>query len=178
MVCANSLTIVIAKTGIPPAFLFDFFKSFSREAMRRLVLVTVPIAPLCGNSQRGKASHVRIANRKRVEMFVAQRFHLPTRLRTAAPDVAAEWDHERNPLYLYPEIVGIGHVAPVWWKCAACQHSYSMSVEKRVVRGGGCPKCTAGKSKATTGAEGELDGERMRQLRPKRPVMFNLRTKY
>ncbi|RNF07038.1 hypothetical protein TraAM80_03672 [Trypanosoma rangeli] len=130
-------------------------------------------------SQRFKASYIRVANRKRVEMFLAKRFHLPTRLKTAAPEIAAEWDHEKNPMHLYPEIVGIGHVAPVWWRCGACQHSFSMSVEKRVVRGGGCPACTAVKA-----AEGEpkgvnaLEGERNPDLRPKRPVMFNLRTKY
>ncbi|PWV11039.1 hypothetical protein C3747_63g80 [Trypanosoma cruzi] len=130
-------------------------------------------------SRRFKASYIRVANRKRVEMFLAKRFHLPTRLKTAAPEIAAEWDHEKNPMHLYPEIVGIGHVTPVWWRCVACQHSFLMSVEKRVVRGGGCPACAA--AKAAGGGrkeESTLEGERNPDLRPKRPVMFNLRTKY
>ncbi|RNF19440.1 uncharacterized protein Tco025E_04141 [Trypanosoma conorhini] len=129
--------------------------------------------------RRSKASCIRVANRKRVEMFLAKRFHLPTRLRTAAPEIAAEWDHEKNPMHLYPEIVGIGHVAPVWWRCGVCQHSFSMSVEKRVVRGGGCPACAAVEAGEGKAREANvLDGERNPDLRPKRPVMFNLRTKY
>lgn len=113
--------------------------------------------------RRLKASFLRVANRKRVEMFLGKRFHLPTRLRTAAPEIAAEWDCEKNPMHLYPDIVGIGHVTPVWWRCAACQHSFSMSVEKRVVRGGGCPACAtssdADGSKEENGLEGGTEPE-------------------
>lgn len=90
---------------------------------------------------RHRSSHIKIANRKKVEMFIGQRFHVPTRLRTAAPDIAAEWDSHKNPGHLYPEIVGVGCMDPMWWKCQRCQHSFCMSPEKRVVRGGGCPNC-------------------------------------
>lgn len=130
-------------------------------------------------------------------MFVGKRYHLPTRLRTAAPEIAAEWDGEKNPGHLYPEIVGIGHMQPVWWRCAECDCSYEMSVEKRVVRGGGCPDCAAqsavegGGSSAShvlrrpgSAEEGKvmaaplLPGEMDPSLRPKRTTVFNLRTKY
>lgn len=90
---------------------------------------------------RYKSSHIKIANRKKVEMFIGQRFHIPTRLRTAAPDIAAEWDSHKNPGHLYPEVVGVGCMDPMWWICQHCQHSFCMSPEKRVVRGGGCPNC-------------------------------------
>ncbi|KAH9577370.1 putative Zinc-ribbon domain [Trypanosoma melophagium] len=170
--------------------------------MRRFTVVITPV-PLCGslqlllpplassqftssghlmNARRQKATFLRVANRKRVEMFVGKRFHLPTRLQTAAPDIAQEWDHEKNPMHLYPEIVGIGYVAPVWWKCSKCKHSFSMGVEKRVVRGGGCPVCamqeTTNDVSVKEGGENVLEGEENKELRPKRPVMFNLRTKY
>lgn len=127
-------------------------------------------------------------------MFVGKRYHLPTRLRTAAPDIAVEWDHEKNPMHLYPEIVSIGYMMPVFWLCKECGHSYKMSVEKRVVRGGGCPLCaerattaamTRGASAMEGGgsAEGEkspslLPGEENAALRPKRSTMLNIRTKY
>ncbi|KAK7196263.1 hypothetical protein NESM_000562000 [Novymonas esmeraldas] len=159
---------------------------------------------------RWRASVIRIANRKRVEMFVGKRYHLPTRLRGAAPDVAMEWDYDKNPMHLYPEIVSIGYMYPVHWKCRKCDHAYSMSVEKRVVRGGGCPACEDREQSVSMahntaamgvgGAEavhdnaddvdggashhlGEpapllLPGEENRSLRPKRPTMLNLRTKY
>ncbi|KEG15304.1 hypothetical protein DQ04_00111040 [Trypanosoma grayi] len=159
--------------------------------MKRFAVLGVPVSPCCSQQllhatartniivpRRCKATFLRVANRKRVEMFVGKRFHLPTRLKTAAPEIAMEWDHDKNPMHLYPEIIGIGHVSPVWWKCAACQHSYSMSVEKRVVRGGGCPVCTAAAKNAAAPTEGTLEGEAARELRPKRSVMFNMRTKY
>lgn len=125
-------------------------------------------------------------------MFMGQRFHVPTRLRTAAPDIAEEWDAEKNPGHLYPEIVGVGHMEPVWWKCKRCHHRFSMSVEKRVVRGGGCPACIQllqqrphnstkqlRSAEATTEVEeDELSGERNPALRAKRQPMFTIRTKY
>lgn len=122
-------------------------------------------------------------------MFVGKRYHLPTRLRTAAPDIAVEWDYEQNPMHLYPEIVSIGYTQPVSWQCKVCAHGYKMSVEKRVVRGGGCPRCEEGTRKASmereAAADGEaeempslLPGEENTALRPKRSTMLNLRTKY
>ena len=147
-------------------------------------------------SLRGRASSIRIANRKKVEMFVGKRYHLPTRLRTAAPDIALEWDYEKNPMHLYPEIVSIGFMQPVFWKCRTCDHSYKMSVEKRVVRGGGCPRCaeremnrsmvhnTALLEQSLAGEAGAerqptlLPGEENRALRPKRTTVLNIRTKY
>ncbi|KAG5468374.1 hypothetical protein LSCM1_02354 [Leishmania martiniquensis] len=151
---------------------------------------------------RHKASTIRIANRKKVEMFVGKRYHLPTRLRVAAPDIAAEWDHEKNPMHLYPDIVSIGYMYPVYWKCRECANSYQMSVEKRVVRGGGCPVCedrelnrsialntavmdngAAHSREADALSDGVrppllLPGEENRALRPKRSTILSLRTKY
>lgn len=147
---------------------------------------------------RHGALRIRIANRKRVEMFVGTRFHLPTRLRTAAPDIAAEWDYERNPGHEYPEILGIGHMAPVWWKCGMCEHPYRMSIEKRVVRGGGCDRCAEVAETAlatqpadvdSSGLDAEdegmalprdslLKGEKDPAMRSKRSTMLNMRTKY
>eukprot|EP00796_Vickermania_ingenoplastis_P007366 gene7366-5182_t len=107
---------------------------------------------------------VRWAALSKVEMFVGKRFHAPTRLRTAAPDIAAEWDYTKNPGHVFPDIVGVGHMEPVWWKCKECGVSYEMSVEKRVVRGHGCPSCL--RAQKLRGNEKEetdlnlLDGER------------------
>ncbi|CCW66466.1 unnamed protein product [Phytomonas sp. Hart1] len=150
-------------------------------------------------SVRYRASYFYISNRKRVEMFMGKRFHLPTRLRTAAPDIASEWNYEKNPMHIYPEIIGIGYVMSVWWKCSKCGHVYEMSVEKRVVRGGGCEICAVGLLKEDkekkesqkdresledsvfheVGNEGDpLPGEANTALRPKRPAMLNIRTKY
>lgn len=146
------------------------------------------MAPALWAQHRYRSKNIKIANRKKVELFVATRFHLPTRLRTAAPDVAAEWDYDRNPGFKFPETVGIGHMEPVWWKCRRCGCSYEMSVEKRVVRGGGCDCCAAPKNSLTHGearderpavrAEALLDGELNPALRSKRSTVLNTRTKY
>lgn len=181
----------------------------STTAASSLAVASVSCAPCQRSSAspalfspvRHRASQIRIANRKRVEMFVGKRYHLPTRLRVAAPDIAAEWDSEKNPMHLYPEIVSIGYMAPVYWKCAVCGDTYRMSVEKRVVRGGGCPACedrelATAIAHNTAAMEGEaashhehpaqeaasapplLPGEENRALRPKRSTVLNLRTKY
>lgn len=129
-------------------------------------------------SVRHKASSIRIANRKSVEAFMGRRFHLPTRLRTAAPDIAADWNYEKNPMHLYPEIIGIGHMNPVWWKCGQCAHEYCMSVEKRVVRGGGCDKCSTVPVEGDSKTLAMLVGELSPAMRAKRPTMLNVRTRY
>lgn len=104
-------------------------------------------------------------------------------------------------MHLYPDIVSIGYMHPVYWKCQRCANSYEMSVEKRVVRGGGCPVCEdrelsrsmafntaamdAGSAHAreadveSGGATPSLlPGEANPSLRPKRTTVLNLRTKY
>lgn len=184
-----------ALTSLHQWKLFPLFVSSSFH--RRVFLSRHQTVCICGLASSlmvsvRHASFFKIANRKKVEMFVGSRFHAPTRLKTAAPDIAAEWDWERNPGHLFPAIVGIGHMDTVWWRCGSCDTPYQMSVEKRVVRGGGCPFCKAS-AKSDRGRlkdeeeEGEmmddrlgskLDGERDPSLRAKRPPMFGIRTKY
>ena len=89
-----------------------------------------------------KTTFVFIANRKKVELSRAMKYILPTRLSAASPEIAAEWDYDRNSTFLYPDILPIGSLKPVWWKCAKCQHSFECSAEKRIVRGAGCPACS------------------------------------
>lgn len=85
--------------------------------------------------------HVRIANRMKAERFHATRYLIPTRLDSAAPHIAAEWDFEKNPMFVYPKIIGVGSLKTVWWKCSACGSSYEASVEARALRGQGCSDC-------------------------------------
>lgn len=125
------------------AFPLPFFSHFLHESPLLSSLWNTSDwrgTPVC-TILRHRSSHIKIANRKKVEMFIGQRFHVPTRLRNAAPDIAAEWDFDKNPGHLYPAIVGVGCMQPVWWKCQCCGFSFCMSPEKRVVRGGRCPNC-------------------------------------
>ena len=55
------------------------------------------------------------------------------------PDVAAEWDYEKNAP-LTPNDVSSGSHKKVWWTCKKCGHNYCATVESRKY-GHGCPKC-------------------------------------
>lgn len=55
------------------------------------------------------------------------------------PDLAKEWDNERNSP-LKPSNVTIGSKKIVWWLCGVCGHSYQKSVVGRC-NGNNCPAC-------------------------------------
>lgn len=66
--------------------------------------------------------------------------HLPSKeynLKTEFPDVAAEWDYERNKTK--PEDYLPFSSVPVWWKCKK-GHSWPRPISDRT-RGHGCPYC-------------------------------------
>ena len=61
-------------------------------------------------------------------------------LQSQYPDIAAQWDQERNGL-LKPD-----HIAPcanrkVWWRCGL-GHVYQAAVAARTMSGSGCPYCS------------------------------------
>lgn len=62
-------------------------------------------------------------------------------LATLRPDLACEWDAEKNDLT--PEDVTCGSGKKVWWICSN-DHSWRAMVKKRVV-GQGCPYCSGRK---------------------------------
>ena len=59
-------------------------------------------------------------------------------LRTLRPDIAAEWDNEKNNT-LRPEHVTVQATAKVWWRCKK-GHSYISCVYNRY-NGNNCPYC-------------------------------------
>lgn len=60
-------------------------------------------------------------------------------LATLYPDIAAQWDEEKNGV-LHPNNVTAGSNRRVWWQCEK-GHSYHAVIAQRVQRGGGCPYC-------------------------------------
>jgi len=56
------------------------------------------------------------------------------------PEIAAQWDDERNPMT--PGDVMPGTSKKVWWRCSdqGCGHRWQTTVGNRT-RGSGCPKC-------------------------------------
>ena len=56
------------------------------------------------------------------------------------PDIASEWDYEKN-MGVGPETYSAYSGANVWWKCPKCNHSYKMIISNRTDKKQGCPKC-------------------------------------
>lgn len=61
-------------------------------------------------------------------------------LATLYPEIAKEWDYERNGDKT-PDSIVPGHNAKVWWKCSKCGHSYQAPPSRRTSQGSGCRKC-------------------------------------
>lgn len=55
------------------------------------------------------------------------------------PDIAAEWNYEKNTL-LTPQMISYGSGKKVWWKCS-CGHEWQSTVSNRVL-GNDCPYCS------------------------------------
>lgn len=56
------------------------------------------------------------------------------------PDLAAEWDFDKNSLL--PEQVTCGSTKKVWWICKHCQNQWNASIVSRTrTAGSGCPEC-------------------------------------
>ena len=61
-------------------------------------------------------------------------------LATRFPDVAAEWDHEKNPSKPEDHIAGTHTRA--WWVCKQCGNRWNASIKERTFGKTGCPNCT------------------------------------
>ncbi|MBR5677410.1 MAG: hypothetical protein IKX20_04655 [Paludibacteraceae bacterium] len=61
-----------------------------------------------------------------------------TDLLTCFPEIASEWDFERNTIR--PQDVTSGSSKEVWWKCSRCGYLWKTKVYHRT-KGHGCPKC-------------------------------------
>jgi len=64
-------------------------------------------------------------------------------LATKYPELANEWDYEKNEIT--PNAVSTGSGKRVWWKCSKCGFEWITSVANRT-RGTSCPKCSREKS--------------------------------
>ena len=70
-------------------------------------------------------------------------------LLTLKPDIAAEWDYEKNAP-LTPDQVTAYSNKRVWWKCAKCQHEWQSSAANRDQAN--CRSCNAKKAGQKTSA--------------------------
>lgn len=56
------------------------------------------------------------------------------------PDVAKEWDFERNHP-LTPHNISYGSSESVWWRCETHNHPWKTAVKHRTTNSSGCPYC-------------------------------------
>lgn len=61
-------------------------------------------------------------------------------LSTLYPDIAKEWDHEKNSQVDINSVVP-GSAKRAWWKCSVCGSSWDATIRSRTQRGTGCPSC-------------------------------------
>lgn len=64
-----------------------------------------------------------------------------TDLATTNPELADEWNYERNG-ELKPTDVVAGSAKSVWWKCSKCGGEWEAQLVKRKAGKGGCPFCS------------------------------------
>lgn len=60
-------------------------------------------------------------------------------LQTVDPDLAAEWNYQRNGALL-PSMFTKGSHQKVWWRCKECGHEWEAAINNRY-KGRGCPVC-------------------------------------
>ena len=61
-------------------------------------------------------------------------------LQTLYPDVASEWDYEKNG-DLKPTMISAHNMRKIWWRCPK-GHSYDMEVANKIKDGINCPICS------------------------------------
>ena len=67
-------------------------------------------------------------------------------LETRYPNIAKEWDLEKNYPLKPSDVVG-GFHKNVWWKCSACGHEYQAPPNRRISQGSGCRACAIAKKR-------------------------------
>ena len=75
-------------------------------------------------------------------MASRQRLSETWNLAVVHPDLALQWDYEKNTGQ--PEDVTPGSANPAWWRCAL-GHSWEAPIKKRTGRSDGCPICSGKK---------------------------------
>jgi len=66
-------------------------------------------------------------------------------LQSANPDLAKEWNYEKNS-GLTPAEVTPNSRKSIWWKCSVCNYEWKTSVSNRNNQNTGCPKCSKKKT--------------------------------
>lgn len=83
------------------------------------------------------------------------------------PDIAEEWDYEKNGTYT-PEGILVASDKKVWWKCKSCGYSWCCAVSHRTGKiSTGCPECgkVKGRNKQRLNRLNQVGGLKDERLR-------------
>lgn len=98
------------------------------------------ICPKHGVFEQNPSEHI---TGKGCHYCAHQIFHSLESLAVLHPDIASEWDYERNKDSGFtPETIGLDTRRKFWWHCNnGCNHSYQATIHFRVSRNSGCAVC-------------------------------------
>ena len=57
-----------------------------------------------------------------------------------APNAASEWHPTKNGELRVENMIAGSHKR-VWWRCSSCEHEWQAPIERRALKGNGCPPC-------------------------------------
>jgi DNA-directed RNA polymerase subunit RPC12/RpoP len=118
-----------------------------------------------GHEWQDTANH-RTTGRRGCPYCAGRRVTKESSLRTTYPDVARQWDAEKNG-DLTPRDVTAGSDRTVWWRCPrGADHAWRCKIEERT-RGRGCPFC-AGRRASITNSLASRAPELAREWHPKK----------
>lgn len=100
---------------------------------------------ICNNGHSWKEKVSRVFSRKNKCLYCSGRLVWSGKndLQTLYPEIAAEWDFEKNNIT--PDKISPRDTRVFWWKCKNGHPSFRRSVEHRVNRRDICPYCTGRK---------------------------------
>lgn len=94
------------------------------------------------------------------------------------PEIAAEWNYEKNAPYT-PSDISAKSQKKMWWRCKVCSHEWEAYVHNRALRNTSCPHCRTAKqeeqkSQAAKPVETKPEPVKVPKPETKKPV--NLRS--
>lgn len=94
----------------------------------------------CRTRKDGKATGCPICGRKKLSEYHATPIHGVNDFESNYPELAKEWNYEKNG-ELLPENITCGNKKIVWWKCPICGNEWENAISLRTKGFGKCKVC-------------------------------------
>ena len=113
-------------------------KNHSTKELQRIIVDLVDYLKVTYNVEKELQVKVEEDNIKILQMIGV--YERENSVSVKRPDLAEEWDYEKNG-ELLPTMIGGSSSQKVWWKCPRCKNSWRQSPNARRIIGS-CPKCS------------------------------------